>query len=101
MFTYQLHKWFILEGRSFLLYYLFCTLWARCPSICSSIVIELNVPRVEFTSIVIELSFVTLGRGFKNDGSVLFDIGDAWDKNVLNPITSVNISITGWYYGCV
>ena len=80
MFTYQLHKWFILESRSFLLYYLFCTLWARCPSICSSIAIELNVPRDEFSLTVIELTFVTLGRGFKKAGSVLFDIGDACDK---------------------
>ena len=49
----------------------------------------------------IELIFVSLGRGFKKDGSVLFDVGDAWDKDFLNPITSVHICITGWCYGCV
>ena len=41
---------------------------ARCPSIFSSIAIELNVPRDDFSSIssiVIELTFVTLGYGFK------------------------------------
>ena len=45
----------------------------------SSIVIELNVPRDEFSSIANEQTFVTLGRGFKKASSVLFDIGDAWD----------------------
>ena len=39
-----------------------------------SIAIELNVPRDEFSSIAIELTFVTLGRGFKKAGSVCFDI---------------------------
>ena len=34
--------------------------------------VELNVPRDESA---IELTFVTLRRGFKNAGSVLFDIG--------------------------
>ena len=28
-----------------------------------------------------QLIFVTLGRGFKWAGSVLFDIGDSWDKD--------------------
>ena len=40
----------------------------------SSIVIELNVPRDDFSSITIKPTFVTLGRGFKKVGSVLFDI---------------------------
>ena len=39
-----------------------------------SIAIELNVPRDDFSSIAIELTFVTLGHGFKKVGSVLFDI---------------------------
>ena len=69
---------------------------ARCPSI-----LELNVPRVDFSSIAIELTFVTLGHGFKKAGSVLFDIGDVWDKDFINPITSVCICIIGWCYGCV
>ena len=38
---------------------------ARCPSIFSSIAIELNVPCDDFSSIAIELIFVILGRGFK------------------------------------
>ena len=46
----------------------------RCPSIFSSIAIELNVSRDDFSSIAIELTYVTLGHGFKNAGSVLFDI---------------------------
>ena len=37
---------------------------ARCPSIFSSIEIELNVLRDDFSLIAIELSFVTLGYGF-------------------------------------
>ena len=48
----------------------------------------------------IELTFVTLG-GFKKAGPIMFDIGDACDKDFLNPITSVHICITGWFYGCV
>ena len=36
--------------------------------------IELNVPREDFSAIAIELTFVTLGYGFKKAGSVLFDI---------------------------
>ena len=63
-----------------------------------SIAIELNVPRDEFSSTAIELIFVTFGRGFKNAGSVLFDISDSWDKDLLNPITSVYICITWWCY---
>ena len=43
---------------------------ARCPSIFSSI----NVPRDDFSLIAIELTFVVLGDGFKNTGSVLYDI---------------------------
>ena len=42
-------------------------------SIFNSIAIELNVPRDDFSSIAIELAFVTLGRGFKKAGSVLFE----------------------------
>ena len=38
---------------------------------------------------MIELTFVTLGRGFKKAGSVLHDIGDSWDKDVLNPVIVV------------
>ena len=52
-------------------------------------------------SLAIELIFVTLRRGFKKAGSVLFDISDTWDKDFLNPITSVHICIAGWCYGCV
>ena len=51
-----------------------CFLRARCPSLSNSIAIELNVPRDDFSSIPIELMFVTLIHGFKNAGSVLFDI---------------------------
>ena len=40
----------------------------------SSIAIELKVPCDDFTSITIELTFITLGHGFKNAGSVLSDI---------------------------
>ena len=48
--------------------------------------IELKVPRDEFSSIAftsrtIELNFVTLKRGFKKADSVLFYIGDSWDKD--------------------
>ena len=46
----------------------------RCPSILSSIAIELNVPHEEFSSIAIKLTFVILGHGFKKAGSVLYDI---------------------------
>ena len=62
------------------------SLRARFPSIFCLIAIELNVPRDEISSIAIELTFVTLESG----GSVLFDIGDAWDKFFFffNPITS-------------
>ena len=31
-----------------------------------------------------ELIFVTLGCGFKKAGSVLFDIGDSWDKDYIS-----------------
>ena len=61
---------------------------------------ELNVPRGDFSSIAMELIFVTLGHDFKKAVSVLFDIGDAWNKNILNPIISVYICIGGWCYGC-
>ena len=47
---------------------------ASCPSMFSSIAIELNVPSDDFCSVAIELTFVTLGHGFKKAGSVLFDI---------------------------
>ena len=47
---------------------------ARCPSFLSSIAIELNVPHDDFSSIAIELTFVTLLHGFKKAGPVLFDI---------------------------
>ena len=40
----------------------------------SSIAIELNVRHDDFGLIVIELTFVVLGHGFKNAGSVLYDI---------------------------
>ena len=46
----------------------------RCLSIFSPIAIELNVPRDGFSSIAIELTFVTLEHGFKKASSVLFDI---------------------------
>ena len=73
-----------------------CILRERCPSLFSSIAIELNVPRDEFSSMSI-----TLGRGFKRAGSVFFDIDDAWENDFLNPSTSVHICITGWCYECV
>ena len=58
------------------------SLRARCPSIFSSIAIELNVPRDEFSSIAIEPTVsVALRRGFKKAGSVLSDIGDSSDKD--------------------
>ena len=44
---------------------------ARYPSYFSSIAIELNLPCDEFSSIAIELTFVTLKRGLKKAGSVL------------------------------
>ena len=40
----------------------------------SSITIELNVPRDDFSLIAIELTFVVFGHGFKNAGSILYDI---------------------------
>ena len=40
----------------------------------SSIAIELNIPRDDFSLITIELTFVILGHGFKKAGSVLYDI---------------------------
>ena len=57
------------------------SLRARCPSIFSSIAIKLNVTCDEFSSIAIELTFVTSGRGFKKAGSVFLDIGDSWDND--------------------
>ena len=63
--------------------------------------IELIVPRDEFSSIAIELTFVTLGRGFEEAGSVYLDIGDSWDKDFFNPITSLYFCITGLCYSCV
>ena len=54
----------------------------HCPSIFSSIAIQLNVPRDKFSSIAIEPTVsVALRRGFKKAGSVLSDIGDSWDKD--------------------
>ena len=47
---------------------------ARCPSVFSSIAIEPNVPRDDFSSIAIELAFVILGHGFKKASSFLYDI---------------------------
>ena len=47
---------------------------ARCQSIFSSIAIELNAARDGFSSIAIELTFFTLGHGFKKADSVLSDI---------------------------
>ena len=61
----------------------------------SSIAIEINVPRDEFSSIVIELTFVALRRGFKKAGSVLFHIGDSWDKAFLNPIY-ISLYLHNW-----
>ena len=58
------------------------SLRARYPSIFSSIAIELNVPRDEFSSIMIEPTVgVALRRGVKKAGSVFSDIGDSWDKD--------------------
>ena len=63
---------------------------ARCPSILN---LNSNFPRDDFA---IELTFVTLGHGFKKAGSVLFDICAPGTR-----ITSLDICITGWCYGCV
>ena len=62
---------------------------ARCLSIFSSIAIKLNVIHDDFSSITIELTFVTFGHGFKNTGSDLvdIDIDDARIKDFLNPIS--------------
>ena len=65
-----------------------------------SIAIELSVPHDDVISIAIKITFVNLGHGFKKAGSVLFYIGDAWNKHFLIPIT-VCICITGWCYGYV
>ena len=62
------------KGSVYNLCYLKQALNARCPSIFSSIAIELNVPRDAFSSIVIELTFVTLRHVFKKVDSVLFDM---------------------------
>ena len=58
----------------------------------SSIAIELNVPHDEYSSIVIviELTFVTLRRGFKKKaGLVSFD---SWCKDLLHPIRSISVN---------
>ena len=47
---------------------------ANCLSSFSSIAIELNVSRDNFSSTAIELTFVILGHGFKNAVSVIYDI---------------------------
>ena len=80
--------------------YVYAQLRTRCRSVLSSIAIELNVPHDEFSSIAIELTFVTLGLGFKKVGSVFLDILESWDKDFSNPITTVYICVTGWCYGC-
>ena len=68
----------------------------------SSNTIELNIPHDEFSSIAIEPTVsVALRRGFKKAGSVPSNVGDSWDKDFLNAITSVYICITGQCYGCV
>ena len=36
--------------------------------------LSVNVPRDDFSLIAIELTFVVLGHGFENAGSVLYDI---------------------------
>ena len=41
----------------------------------SSIAIELNVPRDDFSSVAIELTFVTLRHGFKKADLFFFAIG--------------------------
>ena len=43
------------------------SLRTHCPSIVSPIAIELNVPHDDFSSIAIELTFVTLGHGLKKN----------------------------------
>ena len=40
----------------------------------SSIAIEINVPRDDFSSIAIELTYAILEHGFKIAGSVLYDV---------------------------
>ena len=75
-YTLQNLKFIQMRSNSFL------SLRAHCPSFFSSIAIELNVPRDEFSSIAIEPTVsVALRRGFKKAGSVLSDIGDSWDKD--------------------
>ena len=80
----------------------FSNLRARCPSIFSSIAIELNVPRDEFSSVAIELTFVALRRGLKKPvQSSLISVTPGIGKDFLSPITSVNFCITGQCHGCV
>ena len=45
--------------------------WGALSVSFSSIAIELNVPRDDFSQIANDLTFVTLGHGFKKAGSVL------------------------------
>ena len=74
----------------------------NCLSIFSSITIKLNEPLDDLSLIAIELTFVTFGHGLKKAGSVLFDICAPGTKTkFLSPITSLDICITGWCYGCV
>ena len=74
---------------------------ARCPSIFSSIAIELNVPRDAFSSIAIELTFVILGHGFKKSRFSPLWYLCAWDKDFSSPLTSLDICIPRWCYCCV
>ena len=56
---------------------------ARCPSIFSSVAIELNVPRDDF-SCAIELTFVILGHGFKKSRFSPLWYLCAWDTRYLH-----------------
>ena len=62
----------------------------------SSIAIELNVPRDDFSMIAIKLTFVTLGHGFKKAGSVLFDICAPGTRTFLSQITYITRYLHNW-----
>ena len=73
--NYTLHNLKFIQLRSKSLWVLGCV-------VRQFLAIELNVPRDEFSSIVIEQTVsVALRRSFKKTGSVLSDIGDSWDKD--------------------
>ena len=58
--------------------------------------IELNVLHNKLKSIAIELTFVTLGHGFKKAGSVLVDIGDSLDKEFFFKSICISLYLHNW-----